>query len=148
MIDNKLNFNEHVSNICRKVNLKLHTLARVSHYMNREKLGLILKAFIESQFGYCPLVWMFHSRACNNRINLLHERALRLVYKIPSLTFDRLLKKANLFTIHHRNVHKLATEMYKIRNNMSPDIMKCIFPDTTNPYNLRNKNPFKGAYSL
>ena len=145
MIDNKLNFNEHVSNICRKVSLKLHTLARVSHYMNREKLGLILKAFIESQFGYCPLVWMFHSRACNNRINLLHERALRLVYKIPSLTFDRLLKKDNLFTIHHRNVQKLATEMYKIRNNMSPDIMKCIFPDTTNPYNLRNKNPFKGS---
>ena len=34
--------------------------------------------------------------------------------------------------------------MYKIRNIMSPDIMKCIFPDTTNPYNLRN-NPFKGS---
>ena len=42
-------------------------------------------------------------------------------------------------------MQKLATEMYKIRNNMSPDIMKCIFPDTTNPYNLRNKNPFKGS---
>ena len=113
--------------------------------MNRETLRLILKAFIESQFGYCPLVWMFQSRACNNRINRLHERALRLVYKIPSLTFDQLLKKDNLFTIHHRNLQKLATEMCKIRNNMSPDIMKCIFPDTTNPYNLRNKNPFKGS---
>ena len=28
---------------------------------------------------------------------------------------------------------------------MSPGIMKCIFPDTTNPYNLRNNNPFKGS---
>ena len=89
---------------------------------------------------------MFHSRPCNNRINCVHERALRLVYNIPSLTFDQLLKKGNSFIIHHRNLQKLATdEMYKIRNNMSPGIMKCIFPDTTNPYNLRNKNPFKGS---
>ena len=144
-IDNKLNFDEHVSNICKKVSLKLHALARVSHYMSREKLRLILKAFIESQFGYCPLVWMFHSRTLNNRINRLHERALRLVYEIPSLTFEQLLKKDNSFTIHHRNLQNLSTEMYKIRNNMSPGIMKCIFPDTTNPYNLRNKNPFKGS---
>ena len=144
-IDNKLNFDEHVSNICMKVSLKLDELARVSHYVSREKLRLILKAFIESQFGYCPLVWMFHSRTLNNRINRLHERALRLVYKIPSLTFEQLLKMDYSFTIHHRNLQKLAMEMYKIRNNMSPDIMKCIFPDTTNPYNLRNKNPFKGS---
>ena len=78
MIDNKLNFNQRVSNICRKVSLKLHALARVSHYMNTEKLRLILKAFTESQFGYCPLMWMFHSRACNNRINRLHERVLKV----------------------------------------------------------------------
>ena len=83
-IDNKQNFDEHVSNICKKVSLKLHALAMVSHYMSRGKLRLILKAFIESQFGYCPLVWMFHSRTLNNRINRLHERALRLVYKITS----------------------------------------------------------------
>ena len=33
-----------------------------------------MKAFIESQFGYCPLIWMFHSSGVNSRINHLHER--------------------------------------------------------------------------
>ena len=85
---------------------------------------------------------MFHSRTLNNRINKLHERALRLVYKDQHLTFEQLLEKDNSFTIHHRNLQKLATEIYKIINNESPPIMKQIFPTSINPYNLRNNNPF------
>ena len=104
---------------------------------------MILKAFIESQFSYCPLVWMFHSRSLNNRINRLHKRALRFVYKDPTLSFEDLLQRDNTFTIHHRNLQKLATEMYKIINNLSPKIMNSIFPYTNNPYNLRNTNPFQ-----
>ena len=142
-IDNKLDFSEHVSAVCKKVSLKLHALARISNYMSTLKLRIILKAFIESQFSYCPLVWMFHSRTLNNRINNLHERALPLVYKNPKFSFEELLEMDNMFTIHHRNLQKLATEMYKIINNLSPTIMSTIFPHTNNRYNLRNKNPFQ-----
>ena len=106
-IDNKLDFNEHVSKICNKASRKLHALARISNLMNPQKLRMVVKAFFESQFSYCPLVWMFHSRTLNNRINKLHERALRLVYKDPNLTFEQLLEKDNSFTIHHRNLQKL-----------------------------------------
>ena len=77
-IDNKLCFNEHISKICKKVSLKLHALSRISHFLSTEKLRAVMKAFIESQFEYCPLIWMFHSRTLNNKINRLHERALRL----------------------------------------------------------------------
>ena len=112
-IDNKLNFDEHVTKMCKEVSQKLHALARISNYMSQEKLRIIMKAFIESQFAYCPLVWMFYSRTLNNRTNKLHERALRLVYKDTHLTFNELLRKDNSFTIHHRNLQKLATEMYK-----------------------------------
>ena len=141
-IDNKLNFDEHVNKLCKKASQKIHALARISNFMSQEKLRIIMKAFIESQFGYCPLVWMFHSRTLNNRINKLHERALRLVYKDTNLTFEELLRKDNSFTIHQMNLQKLATEMYKVRNDLSPTIMKSIFPERSIPFNLRNKNPF------
>ena len=126
-IDNKLNFRDHVSNLCKKASLKLHALARISSSMSPTKLRLVMKAFIESQFSYCPLIWMFHSRELNNRINRLHERALRLVYKDSILTFEELLQKDNSFTFHHRNLQNLATEMYKTINNLSPILMKSIF---------------------
>ena len=89
-IDNQLTFNEHISSICKKVSLKLHALARVSHLMHQNKLRLLMKAFIESQFSYCSLIWMFHTRTLNNRINNLHERALRLVYN-DHTSFQQLL---------------------------------------------------------
>ena len=79
--------------------------------MTQEKLKLAMKTFIMSQFNYCSLVWMFHSRALNTKINKLHERALKLVYKNDSLTFQDLLKLDNSFTVHERNLQKLATEM-------------------------------------
>ena len=141
-IDNKLDFTEHVSKICSKASKKIHAIARISNLMNSNKLRTLVKAFFESQFSYCPLVWMFHSRTLNTRINKLHERVLRLVYKDPQLTFEQLLDKDNSFTIHHRNLQKLAIEIYKIINNESPPITKQLFPATNNPYDLRNKNPF------
>ena len=54
--DNKLKFNEHVSGLCKKVSQKLHALPRIAHYLSTEKRRIIMKAFINSQFGYCPLV--------------------------------------------------------------------------------------------
>ena len=68
-IDKDLKFDDHVNILCKKACQKLNALARLALYMNVEKRRIIMKAFIESQFGYCPLVWMFHSRGINNKIN-------------------------------------------------------------------------------
>ena len=48
-IDNKLNFDEHVSKICKKASQKTHALARISNFMSQDKLRIIMSAFIESQ---------------------------------------------------------------------------------------------------
>ena len=101
-IDSNLNFNEHVTNLCKMGNQKLHALARISKYLNEDKLEIIMKTFIQSQFNYCPLVWMCHNRTLNNKINSLHERALRIVYKNTNLTFQELLEKDGTVTIHQK----------------------------------------------
>ena len=48
--------------------------------MNVDKKIIVLKAVMESQFGYCPLVWMFHNRNLNNEVNKIHEGTLRITY--------------------------------------------------------------------
>ena len=68
-IDYKLNFEEHLSKVCDKTGQKLNALARISSYMNINQRKRIMRAFISSQFGYCPLVWFFCSWIINNRIN-------------------------------------------------------------------------------
>ena len=80
-IDSKLSFENHVSPLCKKASQKLNALSRVVNFMDLAKRKSLMKAFITSQFNYFPLIWMFHSRQLNNRINKIQERALRLVYK-------------------------------------------------------------------
>ena len=69
-----------------------------------------MKAFIESQFNYFSLIWMFHSRTMNNKMNRILEKALRLVYSNYSSNYDDLLKKGGSFSIHERNIQTLAIE--------------------------------------
>ena len=65
--------------LCVKANQKLHALARISHYMDLNKFRNLMKVFITSQFSYCSLIWMFHSRNLHNKINQIHKLTLRLV---------------------------------------------------------------------
>jgi hypothetical protein len=139
-IDNKLTFEEHIKVLLRKGNQKLHALMRVSKYMSTEKLRLLMKTFIESHFNYCPLLWMFHSRKLNNRINSLHERALRVVYKDDNLTFEQLLERDKSFTIHERNLQKLAILMYKVKHKLCPQPIQDIFIQHSNPQGLRARD--------
>ena len=78
-------------------------MARISNYMPQKKLRIIIKAFLSSQFTYCPPIWMFHSRKINHKINKLLERALRIVYNHFS-SFKERLSKDKSIAVHQRNL--------------------------------------------
>ena len=59
---------------------KLSALTRIAKLLPFYRKRILLKTFIESQFSYCPFVWMFCTRKMNNKMNHIHERALRIVY--------------------------------------------------------------------
>ncbi len=102
VIDDQLNFDKHINNICRKAANKLSALARISKYMDPEKLKCLMKTFVMSQFQYFPLVWMCHSRGLNQKINKIHERALRIAYKDFDSDFEELLRKDSAVTVHEK----------------------------------------------
>ena len=86
---------------------------------------------------------MCHSRTNNNKINRLHERCLRLINNDKQSSFDELLQKDDSVSIHMRNIQILATEMYKLVNNLSPPIMNRVFKlNSDSRYNLRQISQF------
>ena len=66
---------------------------------------------------------MFYSKTANNKINKLHERALRLVYDDYVSTFKELLEKDNSFNIHRYNIQTLCIELYKVFSRQSQTIL-------------------------
>ena len=62
------------------------------------------------------------------------------MYNDEELSFQEMLNKDGSVTIHHRNLQKLAIEMYKIKNQISPIPMQKLFTVKEYQYDLRNKN--------
>ena len=108
--------------ICLRENYTV--VAIQTHFQKRKSL---MTAFIMSQFSYCPLVWMFCSRTLNTKINNIHYRALQIVYRHYNSTFKELLVKDDSRSIHHKNLHMLATEIFKVTPGSGPSFMSDIF---------------------
>ena len=68
-------------------------MARILSLMRFEQRKRIVNLFITSHFSHYPLVWMFHSRRLNNRIDHIHERALKIIYQDYNSSFKELLRK-------------------------------------------------------
>ena len=73
-IDNDLNFEAHLLDVCKKASVKVTALARLVKLVLFKKKKLLMKSFIESQFSYCPLIWMFCSRGMNRKINHIYMK--------------------------------------------------------------------------
>ena len=94
--------------------------------LEKRRTLTLMKVFNESQFDYCPLIWMLHSRTLNIKISCINKRALRTVYSDYNSSFNELLDKDGSFTFHQRNVQSLVIQIYKYLHDLSPAILRIL----------------------
>ena len=128
-IDSELSFDNDVKIICKKTSQKLTATLRLANILSVEKRKLLLKTFFESQFSYCPWLWMFCSHKLNHRINRLHDRALRVAYSDYASNSEELLQKDGSTTIQQKNIRAVEVEMYKKSHKISPIFMEDLVAD-------------------
>ena len=104
-----------------------------------------MKPFMTSQFSYCPLIWVFQSRRLNNKLSYILERALGISYQGDTPIFQELLNRDNRVSVHHRNFkfQVLATEMFKVHQGLSPEILAEIFVSKTSLRNCFRNDTFE-----
>ena len=112
-IDNKLNFSGYLDGIIKKASRIVSASSRTFPFMYLTKRRFLMNSFFTSQFSYCPLIWMCHSRTVNSKINKLYERCLRIVYNDKKSSFKELLETDKSVLINTKNLQVLATEMFK-----------------------------------
>ena len=83
--------------------------------MNISKKRIVMNAFFKSQFCDYPLALMCNSRASHNKINLLYEHCLRIIYSNKMSSFETVLERDGFVPFHNRNLQLLAIEIYKAR---------------------------------
>ena len=120
-VDHELNFNGHVTSLCKKASQKLNAHSRIASCMTFDQRRLISNSFITSHSSYCLILWMFHS-------SKLNEIIMDLYYiKSNKSSFQKLLIEDSSLNIHHRNLQKRVTEIFKVKNGLSPELMNNAF---------------------
>ena len=126
-IDDKLNFNLHISEICRPAANQLHAIIRLQMFLNFEEKKTSINSYFYSSFNYCPLVWMFSSAKSLNKVESLQKRALRFLYEDYVSSYEELLQKAGKEAMKVNRLRSLCIEIYKLFNNINPTYMNEIF---------------------
>ena len=80
--DSKLRFDQRIADLWRRTSRTIHTLARVTPFMNLSKRRLLMSSFFKTQFNYCPLIWMCHSWENDSEINRLIVCVLSTLNKL------------------------------------------------------------------
>ena len=83
----------------------------------------MMNTSVWSQFRYCPLIWMFHDRKIDNKVNSIQGRTLRIAYQGNSSHFRELLDKDNSVSMHQKNLRLVVIEMYKPKNQLNAQFM-------------------------
>ena len=137
-IDYELKFKKHINEFRRKGSHKLHALQRTRRYLSVDKTRLLANVFIDSQFNYTPLIWMFAGKTLVNKIFKIHDRTLQVVYDDFNRSYDELLEPNKDLSIHLRHLRYLAIESFKSIKHLNPQFMWSYFEEKPIPYNLRD----------
>ena len=116
-IDNKLNFENHVSNICKKASRQLNPVSRIQRYMGKKAKEIIINTFVYSHYMYCLLAWHFCSKSSQNKNQY---RSLKLITDNFYSDYKFLLNETENLTIEIKKLRIIALEIFKTLNNLDP----------------------------
>ena len=137
-VDNKLNFNEHISNICRKSALQINALRRICKHINIKTRITLFNAFILSNFNYCSLVWHYCSTQNTAKIEKLQGRALRVIFGDYDSNYMDLLSRVNKDLLFVTRLKRLALLVFKCINETGPSFMHDLFNKRNDEYGFRD----------
>ena len=139
-IDYELNFDKHISEICKKSAGQLNVLKRIGRYLNKLGRLTIYYSFILSNFNYCPVTWHFCSEKNTKKMEKIQERALRFIYNDYVLNYEELLEKSKMPSLKVRRLRSIAIETFKIIHKESPIYLHDLVNIKKHNYSFRYEN--------
>ena len=126
-IDNKLNFEKQISNICQKASNQLNAICRLQTFMGHKEKEAMINAFEHSNFNYGSLIWHFSSKKSQNKIKKIHERSLKFLSNDYVSSSTELLEKSTSVSMETKRFRRIIYKIFKTLNNLNPVFMKDIF---------------------
>ena len=97
----------------RKAQYELHALRRISIFLTVQKAKKLGNAFVDSQFNYAPLIWMYCRKTFYSKIEKIHHKNLKVSHGIKD-AYNNLLLRSEYVSIHQRHLRFLVAEIFQV----------------------------------
>ena len=138
-IDSRLNFNHHVSELCKKAGKQLNVLRRLSNVLNVNGKMQLYKTFIVSHFNYCNIICHLCGDRNTLKIEKIQERGLRFIFNDFQSRYKELLLKASMYPLYLKRIKNVLIEIFKICQHSCPAYLNDLFSIKDVSYDLRNE---------
>ena len=114
-IDNKLNFEKHISNICKKASNQLNVICRLQLFMGHKEA--MINTFERLNFNYDCLIRHVSSKNSQNKMERIHERSLKFLSNDYLNNYAELLEKSTSISVETKRLRRIVYEVFKTLNN-------------------------------
>ena len=140
IIDNKLNWLEHIKCISRKIVKGTGIIIKSRKSFETETLFNLYNALIFPHISYCIHVWGNTASVHLHRLYVRQKKIIRIIYGVRPRTHTEPLYKA----LHNLNIDQVsdystALFMYKLMNHMLPSMFENMFIKTSDVHNYSTK---------
>ena len=138
-LDNKLTFQEHISEILKKVFAKIAALRRLKRLVPCRTLLVLYRCFVLSQFEYCNSLLIGIGKTLNKKLEDANHYGLRTIMNLGrNINYESILRTADMNTLEHRRIEPALIIFYKCYKENGPSYLADLFEPRITPYNLRN----------
>ena len=140
ILDNKLNFQEHLKNILNKVNKTIGLLRKLQNILPREPLLTIYKSFVRPHLDYGDVIYDQHyNNSFHQKLeSIQYNAALAITGAIRGSSREKLYQELGLESLKQRWWFRKLCYFFKITKNQSPKYLFDKIPTTRTAYRKRN----------
>ena len=137
-IDNRLNFDSHISTVCDRINNQFNVMLRLRNIMSKDTMFRLYKAFILPHFYFCSSVWHFCGTRNSQKLDAVNKRILRLILNDYTSHYTTLLNKVEMTALYNERIQNFLILVYKsLYFKEYPTYTRNMFTVRHRTYNLR-----------
>ena len=129
-LDERLAFDVHIENLCKKICSGIGVLRRIKPFVPKDCLLKLYKSLIQPYFDYCSPLWDTCDKTLKDNLQTLQNRAARIIsgaeYDIRS---KDILKNLQLDSLNVRRKKLKSVFLYKVLNGISAPCLRVTWKD-------------------
>ena len=140
ILDNKLNWNQHIDYLVTKLSQIAGTLYKVRHLLSMESRIMVYNSLAGSYLNYGITAWGSTTQTSLCKVKTLQNRLLRYInFSPPRTNVDHLYQSYNIMSVPQLYFFETAKFVHSVHNRYSPTLFHDYFQTLSHSYSTRTR---------